>query len=148
MDEQFLTDTEVCAPAGQVGGWTTASADSVPSGPARTTVMVRPPSCSSLRLAWETVTAVAPEVVTGIRLPADVTTVKPAAPASDTVPRTVTKPGTVSDGGLALTRTKSAASVPPELVPATVTAAPSVMSPSSAPDAASLVVAVVVTVTS
>ena len=30
--------------------------------------MVRPPSCIWLKLAWKTVTAVAPEVVTGTRV--------------------------------------------------------------------------------
>jgi hypothetical protein len=41
-------------------------------------------------------TSVPPEVVTGTRVPPDVTTVKPAALASDTVPLTGTKPGGVT----------------------------------------------------
>src|SRR5215467_11648276 len=93
VGEQFLIDTEVCAPPGQVGGWTTPSAVIVPScGPARPMTTVRPPACSWPRLAWNTVTEVLPEVVTGTRVPPGVMTVKPAVVASDTVPRTVTVP--------------------------------------------------------
>lgn len=146
--EQSLTaDTVVCAPAGQVGGWTTASADSVPCGPASPRTVVLAPSCNWPRLALNTVTAVVPEVVTGTRVPAEVTTVKPAVPASATVPRAVAMPGTVSCGP-APTMTKSAAIVPWALSPATLTAAPSAMAPRSAPDALSLVAGAVVTVTS
>jgi hypothetical protein len=65
--EQFLIDTEVCAPLGQVGGWTTPSADSVPSGPARPMTTALPPTCNWPRLAWNTVTEVPPEVVTRYR---------------------------------------------------------------------------------
>ena len=49
--EQFLIDTEVCAPPGQVGGWTTPSADSIPSGPGRPMTTVLPPACNWPRLA-------------------------------------------------------------------------------------------------
>ena len=71
---------------------------------------------------------------------------KPAVVTSDAVPRTVTVPGMFSEAG-PLTKTRSAVIVRSEPVPATRTAAPSVMSPSSAPDAVTFVVAVVVTVT-
>ena len=66
--EQSLIDTEVCAPPGQVGGWTTPSADSEPSGPGRPMTTVLPPTCNWPRLAWNTVTEVPPEVVTRTRV--------------------------------------------------------------------------------
>jgi hypothetical protein len=92
-------------------------------------------------------TSVPPEVVTGTRVPPDVTTVKPAALASDTVPLTGTKPGGVTalNGGPTVTMT--AAIVPPELGPRTMTDAPSLISLSSAPDMFTSVDGAVVTVT-
>ena len=51
--EQFLIDTEVCAPPGQVGGWTTPSADSIPSGPGRPMTTVLPPvKLTNARSEW------------------------------------------------------------------------------------------------
>ena len=98
-------------------------------------------------LAWGTMTSVSPEVVTGTRVPADVTRVKPAVLASATVPRTATRPGgfTALNGGP--TVTMAAAIVPSELEPRTSTVAPSVMSLSSDPDRLMNVDAAVVTVT-
>src|ERR1022692_561763 len=102
------------------------------------------------RLALASLTTVSLEVVTGTRVPPDVTTVKPAVLASDTVPLTTSMPGGGCGcccAGLAM-MTRKAAIVPPELGPATVTDDPSVMWPSSAPDAPpspTFVAAVVVT---
>ena len=72
---------------------------------------------------------------------------KPPLLASDTVPWISATPGSAASEAPLPRTTKSAAIVPPELGPATSTAAPSVMSATSAPDAFILVAAVVVTVT-
>src|SRR5262249_44340063 len=83
-------------------------------------------------------------------------TVKPAGPASDTVPRTAPQPGggvTFSAPGPLLgpgggpTVTVAAAIVLPERGPSAMTDAPSVMSLRSAPATLTLVDGVVVTVT-
>ncbi len=125
----------------------TPVADSVPSGPAWPTAKMVAPACSWPRLAWGTTTSVLAEVVTGTRVPPDVTRVKPAALASDTVPWTGTKPAgfTALNGGP--TVTMAAAIVPSGLEPRTTTDAPSVMSLSSGPDVLTNVDPVVVTVT-
>src|SRR5262249_25477635 len=108
------------------------------------------------RLARGTTTLVPPEVVTGTRVPPDVTTVKPAGPASDTVPRATPQPGggdTFSAPGPLLgpgggpTVTEAAAIVPPERGPSAMTDALSVMSLRSAPATLTFVDGVVVTVT-
>ena len=103
--------------------------------------------------ACGTTTNVPREVVTGIRVPPGVMTVKPALLASDIVPWTATQPG----GGVTLgvpfapgsrpTVSVAAATVPPERGPSTMTGFPSVMSLSSGPAALTRVDAVVVTVT-
>jgi hypothetical protein len=80
------------------------------------------PVRSGLRLAWNTLMLVPLEVVTGTRVPADVTTVKPPGLASATVPSTATPPGSLSVLSLECghpTTTVVAATVPPELGPAT-----------------------------
>ena len=105
------------------------------------------PACSWPGLAWGMTTSVSPEVVTGIRVPLDVTRVKPAVLASDTVPWTGTKPGGFTALNGCPTVTIAALIVPSDLEPRTMTDAPSVMSLSSAPDMDTNVVAVVVTVT-
>ena len=105
------------------------------------------PACSWPGLAWGITTSVSPEVVTGIRVPLDVTRVKPAVLASATVPRTGTKPGGFTALNGCPTVTIAAWIVPPDPEPRTMTDAPSVMSLSSAPDMHTNVVAVVVTVT-
>ena len=73
------------------------------------------PGCSWPGLAWGMTTSVPPEVVTGTRVPPDVTRVNPAVLASDTVPWTGTKPGgfTALNGGP--TVTMAALIVPSEL---------------------------------
>jgi hypothetical protein len=58
--------------------------------------MVLAPACNWPTLALNTLTTVRPEVVTGTRVPAEVTTVKPAVLASDTVLRTWTMPGSAA----------------------------------------------------
>src|SRR5271154_1668387 len=92
------------------------------------------PACSWPGLAWGTTTSVPPEEVTGTRVPPDVTRVKPAALASETVPWTGTKPAGFSAPDGCPTVTMAAAIVPSELAPRTTTDAPSVMSLSSGPD--------------
>ena len=105
------------------------------------------PACSWPGLAWGITTSVPPEVVTGTRVPLDVTRVKPAVLASATVPWTGTKPGGFTALNGCPTVTMAAAIVPSELWPCTMTDAPSVMSLSSGPDMDMNVDAVVVTVT-
>src|SRR5689334_9228548 len=92
LGEQSLTDTPMCAPDRSCETAATARADSVPSGPASPTATMVTPACSRSGLAWGTMTSVSPEVVTGTRVPLDVTRVKPAVLASATVPWTGTKP--------------------------------------------------------
>src|ERR1019366_9759887 len=104
-------------------------------------------ACSWPGLAWGMTTSVPPEVVTGTRVPLDVTRVNPAVLASDTVPWTGTKPSGFTALNGCPTVTIAAVIVPPELEPRTMTDAPSVMSLSSGPDMDTNVVAVVVTVT-
>ncbi len=86
LGEQSLTDTLRCGPDGSCETAATALADSVPSGPAWPRAKMVAPACSWPGLAWGITTSVSPEVVTGTRVPPDVTRVKPAVPASDTVP--------------------------------------------------------------
>src|SRR5262249_19863179 len=85
-----------CTPGGTPGGScvtaATARADSVPSGPAWPIAKIVAPCRSWPRLARGTTTSVSAEVVTRTRAPLEVTRVKPAELASDTVPRTEAKP--------------------------------------------------------
>jgi hypothetical protein len=118
LGEQSLTDTPRCGPDGGCVIAATPVADSVPSGPAWPTAKMLARACSWPRLAWGTTTSVSLEVVTGTRVPPDVTRVKPVVLASDTVPWTGTKPKTVSvprvqhPGQLGVcTRTEAAATV-------------------------------------
>src|SRR5580700_4223312 len=151
--EQFFTftDTPMCAPGGSCGSCVfaaTALPASVPSGPAWPWANMVAPACNRPGLACGITTSVPPEVVTGTRVPLDVTRVKPPVPASATVPWTGTKPGGFTALNGCPTVTIAAVIVPSDLEPRTMTDAPSVMSPSSAPDMDTNVVAVVVTVTS
>jgi hypothetical protein len=84
--EQSFTDTPMCVLDGSWETAATARADSVPSGPAWPRAKMAAPACSWPGLAWGITTSVSPEVVTGTRVPLDVTRVKPAVPASATVP--------------------------------------------------------------
>jgi hypothetical protein len=68
-------------------------------------------------LAWGITTSVPPGVVTGIRVPLDVTRVKPAVLVSDTVPWTGTKPGGFTALNGCPTVTIAALIVPPDPVP-------------------------------
>src|ERR1700733_733297 len=149
LGEQSLTDTLTCGAAPD-RSWVIAAtpvADSVPSGPAWPRAKMLAPTRSWPGLAWGMTTSVSPEVVTGIRVPVDVTRVKPAALASDTLPWTRTKAAGVPALLGCPTVTMAAAIVPSELAPRTTTDAPSVMSLSSGPDTLTNVDGVVVTVT-
>src|SRR5215469_6512864 len=105
------------------------------------------PACSWRGMAWGITTSVSPQVLTGIRVPLDVTRVKPVLLASDTVPWTGTKPAGFTALKGCRTVTIAALIIPLDIEPRTMTDAPSVMSFNSAPDMDTNVVAVVVTVT-
>src|SRR6185437_1553552 len=154
--EQPRVVTWMCTWSGPGGCCRINTADSVRCGPAWPTATVATLACSWPRLARGTTTLVPPEVVTGTRVPPDVTTVKPPVPASATVPRATPQPGggvTFSAPGPLLgpggspTVTDAAAIVPPERGPSAMTDAPSVMSLRSAPATLTFVDGVVVTVT-